>query len=275
MQTGGAPLRYGRSPALGLRGRRTETAYCIHLPQVTVSRVTVIERFEDEYPWKRVRLLEMTVDCGPILIVDEDADFRAFASHLFERAGFSTTEAATGEQAMTAARSERPGLVLLDVVLSDVSGFEVSKELRDEFGDDLPIVFVSGERTEPLDRAAGLLVGGDDYVVKPFDPDELLARARRLISRSRRTRSSWPRPPLDAALTSRELEVLQLLAEGMAPKEIARGLVISPKTVASHIQHILAKLGVHGRAEAVAVAYREGFVTPLAPAEEERTLRAV
>jgi DNA-binding NarL/FixJ family response regulator len=205
----------------------------------------------------------VTIDCGAILIVDADARFRASASDLFERAGFTTKEAATGEEGMAAARSERPSLVMLDVCLPDVSGFEISRELRDEFGDDLPIVFVSGERTEPLDRAAGLLVGGDDYILKPLNPDELLARARRLISRSRRGRSSWPRAPRDAALTNREQEVLQLFAEGLRPKEIARELVISPKTVSSHIQSVIAKLGVHGRAEAIAVAYREGFVSPV------------
>jgi DNA-binding NarL/FixJ family response regulator len=74
---------------------------------------------------------------------------------------------------------------------------------------------------------------------------------------------SWQRAPGDVSLTSRELEVLQLLAAGMRPKEIALELVISPKTVASHIQRVLAKLGAHSRAEAVAVAYRERLVSPL------------
>jgi DNA-binding NarL/FixJ family response regulator len=207
----------------------------------------------------------MITDCGPILIVDEDEGSRAFASRLFERAGFPIEEAATGEEAMVSARRVRPSLVLLDVLLPDVSGFEIASELRDEFGDDLPIVFISGDRTEPVDRAAGLLLGGDDYVVKPPDPDELLARARRLISRSRRGRAaSLARGPIDTELTSREREVLELLANGMRPKQIARELVISPKTVASHLQSVLAKLGVHSRVEAIAIAYREGFVDPLA-----------
>jgi two-component system, NarL family, nitrate/nitrite response regulator NarL len=210
----------------------------------------------------------MAVDWGPILIVDADARFRAFVSRLVARAGFTVREAATGGHAVESAREERPGLVLLDVGLPDINGFEVCKRLRDEFGDDLPIVFVSGERTDPLDRAAGFLVGGDDYLVKPVDPDELLARARRLVSRSRRGRGSWPRTPRQAALTNRELEVLQLLAEGMSSKAIARELVIAPKTVASHIQHVIAKLGVHSRAEAVAVAYREGYVSATAAAAD-------
>jgi DNA-binding NarL/FixJ family response regulator len=205
----------------------------------------------------------MSIDCGPILIVDKDSGTRALLAHLFKRAGFVASEAATGEDAIAAARQKRPGLVLLEVCLPDVSGYEVAHELRDEFGDDLPIIFVSGERTEPLDRAAGMLIGGDDYIVKPFDPDELLARSRRLIFRSRRARTSWSPTPLDDALTIRELEVLQLFAEGMRPKQIARQLVISPKTVSSHTQHVLAKLGAHSRAEAIAIAYREGLVKPL------------
>ena len=211
----------------------------------------------------------MRRDVGPILVVDDDVRFAAFAARLFERAGFSTTEATTGAEGVAAARSERPGLVLLEVCLPDINGFEVSHQLRDEFGDDLPIIFVSGERTDPHDRAAGLLIGGDDYLVKPVHPDELLARARRLISRSQNGPIPWHRATSDASLTSRELEVLRLLAEGMRPKEIARDLVISPKTVASHIQRVLAKLGAHSRAEAVAIAYREGFVRALnAPGDD-------
>jgi two-component system, NarL family, nitrate/nitrite response regulator NarL len=211
----------------------------------------------------------MGFDCGPILIADKDAAVRSFVAGLFQRAGFLTAQAASGEEALAAARSGRPGLALVDVHLPDTSGFEVCRELRDEFGDDLPIVFVSDERTEPFDRAAGFLVGGDDYLVKPLDPDELLARARRLISRSRRGRTSWPSGPREAALTEREREVLQLLVEGLHAKEIARDLVISPKTVASHVQHVLAKLGAHSRAEAVAIAYRDGFVTSPTLANDE------
>jgi DNA-binding NarL/FixJ family response regulator len=216
----------------------------------------------------------MRTNVRAILIVDDNVRFRTFAAGLFERAGFSTTEAATGAEGVSAARSERPGLVLLEVSLPDINGFEISRQLRDEFGESLPIVFVSGERTDPLDRAAGLLVGGDDYLVKPCHPDELLARVRRLISRSHNGRTSWERAPGDASLTSRELEVLRLLAVGMRPKEIARDLVISPKTVASHIQRVLAKLGAHSRAEAIAIAYREGFVKALATTGDDRDVRA-
>lgn len=210
----------------------------------------------------------MGVSGGRILIADASGPFRAFASDLVRRAGFAASEAMTAEATVAAAHEERPALVLLDVSLPDLSGFEVCRQLRDEFGDDLPIVFVSDTRVEPLDRAAGLLIGGDDYVVKPVDPDELLARIRRLIARSHGGHATLTPTARDAALTNREHEILQLLAEGMGSKEIAQTLVISPKTVSSHIQSVIGKLGVHSRAEAVAIAYREGLVTFLVTAGE-------
>jgi DNA-binding NarL/FixJ family response regulator len=152
----------------------------------------------------------------------------------------------------------RPALVLLDVQLPGISGYEVCHELREHYGRDLPIVFLSGTRTEPSDRVAGLLVGADDYIVKPFDSDELLARARRLMTRDGRGTAGTN----DARLTKRERQVLELLASGVQQNEIAERLVISPTTVATHIQRILSKLGVHSRAEAVATAFQLGLVEP-------------
>src|SRR5436189_259784 len=87
-------------------------------------------------------------------------------------------------------------------------------------------------------RRAAVLVGGDDYLVKPADPDELLARLRRLLERA----GTW-RKPQTSDLSEREVEVLQLVAEGWPPAEVASKLVISRKTVSSHMQRILTKLG--------------------------------
>jgi DNA-binding NarL/FixJ family response regulator len=190
---------------------------------------------------------------GPILVVDDDSGARDLASDLLDRAGYPTTQAATGEEALAAAQAERPSLVLLDVHLPGVSGYEVLYSLRERFGDGLPVVFVSGERTESFDRVAGLQLGADDYLVKPFAPDELIARLRRLLASGAKDDNGRPR------LTARENEVLRLLASGLAQAEIAKELVISSKTVASHIERILAKLGVHSRAQAVAVAHRTGL----------------
>ncbi len=198
-------------------------------------------------------------DGRPILIVDDDPGFRVFVAHLLERAGLSHVEAGRGEEALDLAVLRRPAVVLLDVSLPDIDGFEVCRELRDRVGEELAVIFVSGTRVEPHDRAAGLMLGGDDYLVKPFDPDELLARVRRALARSK-PKSSELMAERRNGLTPRELEVLRLLAQGLDGAGIAHELVISPKTVASHLQRVMAKLGVHSRAQAVARAYEDGMI---------------
>jgi DNA-binding NarL/FixJ family response regulator len=195
-------------------------------------------------------------DCGKVLIADPDARVHAKLASAFARAGLQTIGVNSGDEALDAARRLQPDLVLIEVQLPVVSGYEVCHELREEFGAELPIIFLSEARVEPSDRVAGLLVGADDYIVKPFDADEVLARARNLLRRAEPERER----ARNDALTKREYEVLELLAAGVAQKEIAQRLVISPTTVATHIQRILGKLGVHSRAEAVARAHREGLV---------------
>ena len=202
-------------------------------------------------------------NCGTILIVDDDANYRAFVSSILGRVGYATLEASSCEEALDSVRTDRPSCVLLDVLLPGVTGYAVCRELRDEYGEAFPIIFVTGERTEAGDRVAGLLLGADDYVVKPFDPDELLARVRRSIDRvelGSRRNGERLRSAFD--LTDRERDVVMRLADGLGQNAIAAELVISPKTVATHIQRILTKLGVHSRAEAVAVAHREGLTRP-------------
>lgn len=201
----------------------------------------------------------------PVLVADGDKQSRALIAALVERIGSRPYVAASGPEALALAEKHQPALVILDVALPGTSGYEVCHELRSRFGDAVCLVLVSSERGEPLDRVAGLLIGADDYIVKPFHPDELLVRVRALLRRldgHHRTRGE-AREDGDSPLpelTRREREVLGLLAQGRSQGEIALELVISPKTVATHIQRVLAKLGVHSRAQAVAVAHREGLV---------------
>ena len=199
-----------------------------------------------------------------VLVVDDDRRFRDFARTTIDRAGFTAVEAANADQALEAADRSQPHLVLLDVCLPRVSGYELYRELRDRLGDDVPIIFVSGDRTDAYDRVAGLMLGADDYLIKPFDPDELIARVRRSLRPRANGVSHAEDAPEDptADLTPREREVLILIARGRSSAQIAHELVISPRTVSTHVQHILAKLGVDNRTQAAAVAHRAGIVTP-------------
>ena len=195
-----------------------------------------------------------------VLIVDEDHDARTRMVRALLRAGFQVRECAEGEEALAAAGFERPAAVVLEVDLPDVDGFEVCRELRDRFGDDLPVVLVSGRRVTTHDRIAGLLIGADDYLVKPVNADELLVRLRRLLTRSAGSPGGTSDAAVRDGLSPRELEILRLLARGLSAAAIAERLVISRKTVSTHLQHVMAKLGVHSRAQAVAEAYRLGLV---------------
>jgi DNA-binding NarL/FixJ family response regulator len=116
--------------------------------------------------------------------------------------------------------------------------------------------------SEKFVSGAGLLLGADDYVVKPLDPEDLLARARRGLARSRRPAS--PRPD-GWRLTPREREVLTLLADGLSQHQIADRRFISAGTVGTRIQRVLGKLGVHSRTQAVALVHRRSLRSALPP----------
>jgi DNA-binding NarL/FixJ family response regulator len=188
----------------------------------------------------------------PVLIADPDETARRLAGESLRRAGYTTLEVENGDEALALARRERPRVVVLEVCLTGVCGYEVCRELKDEFGDRVAIVFVSATRQEPYDRVGGLLLGADDYLGKPVDGNELVARVRRLVQR----RFAPPDLAVNSSLTPREGEVYALLVQGLDQAEIADLLVISPNTVGTHIEHILGKLGVRSRAQAVALAYR-------------------
>jgi DNA-binding NarL/FixJ family response regulator len=209
---------------------------------------------------------------GRILIVDDDPSLRRLVATLLQRAGYKTVEAESGEEGLELVRRDPPRLVLLDINLPGTSGYSVCNELRQMLGHQLPIIFVSGERTESFDRVAGLLIGADDYITKPFDADELLARVSRMLERLDQQRPE----SLDAdlfGLTPRECEVLSLLVEGLSQPDIAERLYLSPKTVGTHIQRIMGKMGVKSRTQAVAVAAREGLFDPLLREARAHTAR--
>ena len=201
------------------------------------------------------------VPAGTVLVVDPDPDQRRHLEALLDRGGFRSESVDSGEQALEAAHLRRPHLVVLEVRLGDISGYEVCRALREEFGTDIGIMFVSADRTDPSDRVAGLMIGADDYLPKPLAGDELLARIRAL-SRRAGAYDHLKSASLRRGLTGRELEVLGLLADGYDQSSIAERLFITPKTVGKHIEHILTKLPARSRAEAVAIAYQRGLHGP-------------
>ena len=206
-------------------------------------------------------------DCGTILIVDSDDASRLTAVQAAVRLGYDARPTPTGDELIERLGPDRPILAIVEVELPGAAnGLEVMRQLHESFDGDLPVILVSASQTDAFDRMAGLMLGADDYVSKPLDAGELLARVKRSLRRTAPKANGnghgHAQDENTAGLSPREREILGLLAEGRTQGQIATDLVISSKTVATHIQHILAKLGVHTRAQAVAFAFRRGLVEP-------------
>lgn len=121
-----------------------------------------------------------------LLVVDDEPTVRELLSAALRFAGFRVTSAATGAEAVAAATEEPPDLVLLDVMLPDMDGFEVVRRLRETRpagGGTVPVLFLTA-RDRQADKVTGLSLGADDYVTKPFDLEELIARIRAVLRRT-------------------------------------------------------------------------------------------
>jgi two-component system OmpR family response regulator len=122
-----------------------------------------------------------------LLVVDDEATVRELLSATLRFAGFRVTSAATGAEAVASATEEPPDLVLLDVMLPDVDGFEVVRRLREQRAEGrrgpVPVLFLTA-RDRKADKVTGLSLGADDYVTKPFDLEELIARIRAILRRT-------------------------------------------------------------------------------------------
>ncbi len=127
-----------------------------------------------------------------ILLVDDEPSIIQLARMYFEREGFRIQEASDGEAALEAVAKHRPALIVLDVMLPKLDGFEVCRKLR-AGGDGTPIIMLTA-RDEDIDKILGLELGADDYLTKPFNPRELTARAKAILRRSENTKQSDSKP---------------------------------------------------------------------------------
>ena len=117
---------------------------------------------------------------GTVLIVEDDTRIANWVKVYFERAGFSAEVTHDGESGLALARDIAPDLIILDLMLPRLNGVELCRTLRQE--SDVPIIMLTA-REAPVERVLGLDSGADDYIVKPFDPDEVIARAEAVLRR--------------------------------------------------------------------------------------------
>lgn len=173
-------------------------------------------------------------------------------------------EAADGAEAIDAVLRERIDLAIVDITMPKVNGINVVREIALQRPQTRVVVLTMHEREDLLQQA--LEAGAAGYVVKSAAPTDLVAAARAALRGDVATYPARLRQraadPQDEGLTEREVEVLQLVAEGHTNAEIGRTLHISPKTVARHRANTLAKLGMRDRVELTRYAIRRGLIEP-------------
>jgi two-component system, OmpR family, phosphate regulon response regulator PhoB len=218
--------------------------------------------------------IESTPQAGErILVVDDEPDIIALVAYHLARSGYRVSTASSGTEALQAARQEQPALVVLDLMLPELSGFEVLERLRADRGlADVPVLMLTARREE-ADRVQGLSLGADDYLVKPFSPQELVLRVRNILRRTgvktaeRRNVADLGAVQIDkdahtvtldgrpVDLTATEYKLLITLAERRGRVQSRAQLLetvwesapdIQTRTVDMHVQRLRAKLESSG-----------------------------
>ncbi len=162
-----------------------------------------------------------------ILVVDDEPRIREVVAAYLRREGHTILEAGDGDAALEGARTERPHLVVLDVMLPGRSGFDVLRALRAD-GLDAPVILLTA-RDEVVDRVAGLEIGADDYVTKPFEPRELVARVGAILRRLERRAGTAPTDTTGDDPSSQASRFHDLLIDPSA-REVRRGATDVPLT---------------------------------------------
>jgi DNA-binding response OmpR family regulator len=204
-----------------------------------------------------------------ILVVDDEPEAVELVAFNLQQAGYAVTTAADGAEALKKARTQMPDLIVLDVMLPEMDGFEICKVLRQDAATaKVPIIMLTAKAAE-IDRVLGLELGADDYLTKPYSPRELLLRIKKILSRSQaeekpkeqlrfgdllidlpRHVASWKNKPFD--LTATEFKLLTLLAQRsgrvQSRDQLLRDVweydsLIDTRTVDTHMRRLREKVG--------------------------------
>lgn len=194
-----------------------------------------------------------------LLVVDDEPSLLRAVEACLRAEGFAVTTARSGSDALLNVAQTVPDLIVSDIRMPGMSGYELAQHLRSSSRTELvPIVFLTA-KGETADRIQGFRAGVDAYLTKPFEPDELVAVIRNIIDRVQRTHSQIAHLVgtvteqsanfYDEQLTEAENRIAQAVARGLSNKDIAAELEISVRTVENHISHILDKKRFNNRVE--------------------------
>jgi len=197
-------------------------------------------------------------DRQKLLLIDDDPNLVLLVKDYLEYRGYEVMTAENGYDALQVLASETPQMVICDVMMPEMDGYTFVNHIRNDPKTSwLPVLFLSA-KGQSQDRIRGLNTGADVYMVKPFEPEELVAQIEASLKQSSRVAqlqelAAAVEPtihvPFAVDLTPTEIKVVQFVARGMANKEIAEELCVSQRTIESHVSNMLGKTGLHNRTE--------------------------
>jgi len=204
-----------------------------------------------------------------LLLIDDDPNLILLVKDYLEFRGYEVITAENGQEALELLQKETPDMIICDVMMPQMDGYSlvehVRKDIRTEW---IPVLFLSA-KGQSQDRVKGLNTGADVYMVKPFEPEELVAqvesslKAADRLSRHKDNKNpdstSKIQVPFDVELTPTELRVVQFVAQGKSNREIADELSVSQRTIESHVSNMLGKTGLHNRTELARWAIENGM----------------
>lgn len=199
-------------------------------------------------------------DQKQLLLIDDDPNLILLVKDYLEFRGYEVLTAENGREALDILERETPDMIICDVMMPEMDGYSLVEHVRkDARMSWIPVLFLSA-KGQIQDRVKGLSTGADVYMVKPFEPEELVAQVESSLKQASRLMVHQPsksggdpankiQVPFDVELTPTELKVVQFVARGMANREIAEELKVSQRTIESHVSNMLGKTGLHNRTE--------------------------
>ena len=193
-----------------------------------------------------------------LLLIDDDPNLILLVKDYLEFRGYEVVTAENGREALEILELDIPDMIICDVMMPEMDGYTFVEQVRQtERTSWIPVLFLSA-KGQSADRVKGLNKGADVYMVKPFEPEELVAQVESSLKQTIRWKEhqakggengSRIQVPFDVQLTPTELKVVQFVARGMANREIAEELNVSQRTVESHVSNMLGKTNLHNRTE--------------------------
>ena len=197
-------------------------------------------------------------DNRKLLLIDDDPNLILLVKDYLEFRGYNVDTAENGREALQVLDRNVPDMIICDIMMPEMDGYSLVKHIREEpTTNRIPVLFLSA-KGQSQDRVKGLSEGADIYMSKPFEPEELVAQVESSLKQIKRWEQGRPKGlgsaptivvPHNVELTPTELRVVQLVAKGMANREIANQLNVSQRTIESHVSNMLNKTSLNNRTE--------------------------